>query len=156
MCYFSCKAKNITLSRSFNLISNSWSNPRWRPLLMTSQASSGATTLKIYLSLLRRSKAFHWRQNRFEILQHIKNSAEGFHSCLRLPCTTVGVWIFVYVQGLKHKQICANLFFSSGDISKNWSTQRWAFAPVKQSTALQQKRWDSLWSLSHSLIFGYF
>ena len=26
---------------------------------------------KIYLVLLRRSKAFHWRQNRFEILQHI-------------------------------------------------------------------------------------
>ena len=46
---------------------------------MTSQASSSATTHKIYLILLRRSKAFHWRQNRFEILQHIKNSGEGFH-----------------------------------------------------------------------------
>ena len=34
---------------------------------------------KIYLILLRRSKAFHWRLNRFEILQHIKNTGEGFH-----------------------------------------------------------------------------
>ena len=34
---------------------------------------------KIYLFLLRRSKAFHWRQNRFEILQHIKNAGEGFY-----------------------------------------------------------------------------
>ena len=34
--------------------------PRWRPLLVTSQASSGATTHKIYLILLRRSKAFHY------------------------------------------------------------------------------------------------
>ena len=48
------------------------------PLLVTSQASSSATTHKVYLSLLRRLKAFHWRQNRFEILQHIKNSREGF------------------------------------------------------------------------------
>ena len=39
--------------------------------------SSRATIHKIYLILLRRSKAFQWRQNRFEILQHIKNSGEG-------------------------------------------------------------------------------
>ena len=50
-----------------------------RPLLVTSQASSSATTYKIYLILLRRSKAFHLRQNPFEVLQHIKNSKEGFN-----------------------------------------------------------------------------
>ena len=50
-----------------------------RPLLVTSQASSSATTYKIYLILLRRSKAFHLRQNPFEILQHIKNSREEFN-----------------------------------------------------------------------------
>ena len=44
---------------------------------MTSQTSSSATTHKIYLILWRRSEAFHWRQNRFVILQHIKNSREG-------------------------------------------------------------------------------
>ena len=44
---------------------------------MTSQASSSATVHKIYLILLRRSRAFQWRQNRFEILQRIKNSEEG-------------------------------------------------------------------------------
>ena len=44
---------------------------------MTSKASSSATVHKIYLILLRRSKAFQWRQNRFEILQHIKISGEG-------------------------------------------------------------------------------
>ena len=38
-----------------------------------------STTHKIYLILLRRSKAFHQRQNRFKILQHIKNSGEGLH-----------------------------------------------------------------------------
>ena len=41
---------------------------------MTSQASSSAITHKIYLFLLRISKAFHWRQNCCEILQLIKNS----------------------------------------------------------------------------------
>ena len=40
---------------------------------------------KIYLILLRRSKAFHWRQNRFEILQHIKNAGEGSINPL-FPC----------------------------------------------------------------------
>ena len=35
--------------------------------------------LEIYLASLRRSKVFDWRQNRFEILQHIKNSGKGFH-----------------------------------------------------------------------------
>ena len=42
--------------------------------------------LKINLILLSRSKAFHWRQNRFEILQiiMIKNSEEGFHPPLSL------------------------------------------------------------------------
>ena len=44
MCCFSCKAQKITTSRVFNLISDSLENrrwwPRWRPLLVTSQASS--------------------------------------------------------------------------------------------------------------------
>ena len=88
MCYFTCEAQKITIYRDFNLISDSWLNPRrrsrWRPLLVTSQASSSVTTHKIYLILLSRSrqepiKAFHIRQNRFEILQHIKNSVEGFY-----------------------------------------------------------------------------
>ena len=43
---------------------------------------------KLYLILLRRSKAFQWRQNRFETLQHIKNSGERFH--LPSSCTLVG------------------------------------------------------------------
>ena len=81
--YFSCKAQIIAISCGFNLISNSWQNPRWRPRwrlwLVTSQASSSATAPKIYLILLRRSKAFHRRWNRFKLLQYSKNSGEGFH-----------------------------------------------------------------------------
>ena len=69
----------MTIYADFNLISSSWQNPRWQPLLVTSQASSSATIHKIHLFLLRKSKDFHLRQNRFEILQHIKNSGEGFH-----------------------------------------------------------------------------
>ena len=52
--------------------------------MVTSQASSSATTHKIYLIVLRRSKAFHRRQNRFKILQDIKNSGEGFHNSNKL------------------------------------------------------------------------
>ena len=76
--------KKNTISRRYNLISNSFVKSdmvaKMAPLLVTSQASSSAATDKIYLILLRRSKAaVHLRQNRFEILQHIKNSREGSH-----------------------------------------------------------------------------
>ena len=58
-----------------------------------SQTSSSATTHKIYLILLRRSKAFHQRRNRFEILQHIKNIWGRIHQQPPLPLVpcTVGV-----------------------------------------------------------------
>ena len=76
--------KKNTISRRYNLIFNSFVKSdmvaKMAPLLVTSQASSSAATDKIYLILLRRSKAaVHLRQNRFEILQHIKNSREGSH-----------------------------------------------------------------------------
>ena len=69
--------------RGLHLISKSsyilrW-RPRWWQLLVTSQASSSATTHKIYLTLLTRSRDFHWRQNHLQILQHMKNFREGFH-----------------------------------------------------------------------------
>ena len=70
--------------RDFSLISNSWKNSRWRAYVVTSQASSSANTHKLYLILLRRSKAFHWRQNRFEILQHIKRVYHGGGMKLRV------------------------------------------------------------------------
>ena len=76
--------KKNAISRGYNLIFNSFVKSdmvaKMAPLLVTSQASSSAATDKIYLILLRRSKAaVHLRQNRFEILQHIKNSREGSH-----------------------------------------------------------------------------
>ena len=91
--------------RGLYLISKSSHNLRWRPrwwqLLVTSQASSSATTHKIYLTLLRRSKDFHWMQNHLEILQHIKNFRERFHQRPPpTPCTTMEVWICMYFRGL--------------------------------------------------------
>ena len=74
MLFYMSSTKNPHLSR-FNLISN-LGKIQDGDILVTSQAFSSATTHKIYLILLRRSKAFHFR---FEILQHIKNSGEGFH-----------------------------------------------------------------------------
>ena len=78
---------------------------------------------KIYLIFLQRSKAFHWRQNRFEILQHIKNSREGGAPSTTTPpphththsCATVRVCICVYVRGLSitDKTKIANITFST-------------------------------------------
>ena len=105
MRYFACQVQTIINLCSLYLISNSW-RPRWRPCLVTSQTSSSATTHKIYLILSRRTKVFHRRQNCFEILPHIKNSRERFHQPHPPPpstpctCTTMGVWLCVYFQGL--------------------------------------------------------
>ena len=75
--------KKNTISCGYNLFFNSFVKSdmvaKMAPLLVTSQASSSAATDKIYLILIRRSKAVHLRQNRFKLLQHIKNSREGSH-----------------------------------------------------------------------------
>ena len=72
-----------TIYCGFNRTSKTWQNPRWqtrwRPLLGTSHASSSFITHRICFILLRIS-AFHWRQNHFEIMQHIKNSRRGFQA----------------------------------------------------------------------------
>ena len=103
ICYFSCKAQTVPFLAVFT----------WFPILGKIQDGAkmaniiGGVTglqhgLEIYLASLRRSKVFDWRQNRFEILQHIKNSGKGFHPTPPpLSCTRVGVWICVYVRGLK-------------------------------------------------------
>ena len=68
---------------------------------MTSQASSSATTHKIYLILLRRSKAFHWRQ-------HIKTLGRGsITTSPPPPLRLVPLWgyefaICLYVRGLSN------------------------------------------------------
>ena len=61
MCYFSYQLQKNTISHGSNLILNFGQNSRWRPLLVTSQASNSATTHEIHLILLRRSKPFNWR-----------------------------------------------------------------------------------------------
>ena len=66
ICYFIYQAqKKNTISRGYNLIFNSFVKSdmvaKMAPLLVTSQASSSAATDKIYLILLRRSKAVHLR-----------------------------------------------------------------------------------------------
>ena len=78
--------KKIQISCGYNSIFNSFvKSDMVAKMAPLSQASSSAATDKIYLILLRRSKAVHLRQNRFEILQHIKNSREGSHQPPPLP-----------------------------------------------------------------------
>ena len=72
----------ITVYCGFNLISNSWSNPRWRtrwrPLLLSSQAKS------------------FWNTTTHQNLPGRVPST----SPPPPTCTTVGVWICMYVRGL--------------------------------------------------------
>ena len=86
ICYFSCEAQTVPFLAVFT----------WFPILGKIQDGAkmaniiGGVTglqhgLEIYLASLRRSKVFDWRQNRFEILQHIKNSGKGFHPTPPLP-----------------------------------------------------------------------
>ena len=101
--------------RRYGVISSRWSSHFWVkihvffPICLNNK--SKLCTVFIYLLffmkstknmplVLRRSKAF---KNRFEILQHIKNSTEEFHqppASLSLNIPRWGVWICVYVRGL--------------------------------------------------------
>ena len=51
----------------------------------------------ICVILLRRSKAFHQRWNHFKILQHIKNSGEGFHPSPLPLDHSAGINLLVHV-----------------------------------------------------------
>ena len=58
MCYFSCQAQKITISRDFVSDFLYLGKSRMATIVGDVTASSSATTHKIYLILLRRSKAF--------------------------------------------------------------------------------------------------
>ena len=66
MCYFSYKAQKNIISRGFNLMSNSWQKPKWRLLLVTSQASSSTTTPKNILHLVKKIKGFPLKVKSFQ------------------------------------------------------------------------------------------
>ena len=82
---FLCVISHVKHKKLQFLAVSSWfliliTNPRWRPkwwpLLVTSQASSSATTLKIYFILLRRG--FPLKVNWFQNTEtYIKNSGRG-------------------------------------------------------------------------------
>ena len=58
----------------------------------------------VYIILSRRSKAFHWKQNRFEILQHIKNLMDSRGSINPSPLEPRWEYdFFMYIQGHKKR-----------------------------------------------------
>ena len=105
---------------------------RWRPLLVTSQASSSATTHKIYFILLRRS----WQRlsTKSEIVSIrcnvLKTPGRGSINPPPPPCTTVGVWICLFVRGLR--------FISSSQLRNNM--QLWCINVRFRA----RQRWDAL------------
>ena len=69
-CYFISEAQKITIYRDFNLISNSWWNPRWRPLLVTSIKN------KITTYLLRQVTRREKGQSSILLLSQFRGSKE--------------------------------------------------------------------------------
>ena len=124
MCYFACQVQTIINFCSLYLISNSW-RPWWRPCLVTSQTSSSATKHKIYLTLSRRSKAFHRRQNCFEILQHIKTLERGsINSPLPSPHLHNGGGMTLRVLPRVNLFTVKYFFFILSDYSEKQATER--------------------------------
>ena len=99
--------KKMSVCRGFNRISNSWYNPRWRSLLVTRWASSSAITRKMYLILLtEKIKNFPLKEKIFsKPLRRVLSTPLP-------PCTTVGVWICVYVRGLNSNALTKSTKFS--------------------------------------------
>ena len=96
--FFSCQAPKVTISRGFILISNSWENPRWRrrwrPLLVTSQASRSTTSHEKIKAFPLKAKSF--RNTGCNISKILRTGSINPNH----PCTSLGVWICVYVRGL--------------------------------------------------------
>ena len=91
---FYMRSPKTSVYCGFNLISNSWSNPRWRPrwrpLLLSSQAKS------------------FWNTATYQNLR-------GRVPLIPTPRTTVGVWGCVYVRRLSWKCVSSpsfSFFFS--------------------------------------------
>ena len=70
--------------------------PRWRSLLVTSQASSSATTYKLYF-MLREDQRLSTKGRTFRNTATYQKLRGGVPSTPS-PCTTVGVWICLYVR----------------------------------------------------------
>ena len=68
--------------------------------LVKSKMAAKMGTIVGDLHLMRRSKAFQWRQNRFETLQHIEKLWGGVHQPPPPPLYHYGVSICVSVRGL--------------------------------------------------------
>ena len=110
-------------------------------------------TLKMYLILLRRSKAFHWRQSRFEILQHQKLQGgvppipPGSITPPPPPpsCTTVGVWICAYAQGIRSMRTKMRRP-GTQDPARNmrFVDRRWLFEPFSSSEKQSLQRGKKL------------
>ena len=64
--------------------------------MVTSQAASSATSHETYQILLRKSTAFHLRENRQKNCQKLRGGS--------IPCSTVGVWLCVRVRGLNFRE----------------------------------------------------
>ena len=84
----------------FYLISSSWKNARWLPCLVTSQTFSSATTHK-YTSSCREGQRLS-TESKIEIRG---GSINHTPTPPPLPphCTTVRVWLCVYVRGLSRR-----------------------------------------------------
>ena len=105
------------------------------------EQSSRATTHKIYPILLRRSKAFNWRQNRFEILQRIKNSREGLLT--PLPPLYHGGGMNLCVR-LKVK-LCVKKEKTNKQTKRSLTWQR--FWDELESSRLKEKVYLEVWNV---------
>ena len=94
--------KNITISCAFNLISNSWQNPRWRPLLVTSQASNSSPPIKKIPHQVKKIKGVLLKVKSFRNTATYEKPLKGGRGVpsIPLPCTTVGYELAVYFRGL--------------------------------------------------------
>ena len=89
----------------------------------------------VYIILSRRSKAFHWKQNRFEILQHIKNLMDSRGSINPPPLNHGGSMTFSCTsKGIKSDQRVRE--------TSRWKSvsKAWVYAAKSHSTSTQYRQ----------------
>ena len=110
MCYVSCQAQQKSSFLGFNLTSNSWWNPRrwprWQPLLVKSQAPTAPPPIK-YASSFREDKRLSTENKIVSQYCHKTKTLGGGVSTPPPPCTTIGVWIWSWLEWILQNQVSA-------------------------------------------------
>ena len=91
LCYFAYQAQKLTIHRDFNLISNSWWNPRWRQRWRLLLVTSKTQRPPVVLPLKRYTSSF-WEDQRISTKGKVVSKYFNISKTVELPRTQTSLF----------------------------------------------------------------